>query len=210
MKGRSGFLIVSLLLASVASAQTAQTSEPTQPPGNSSSDAREQEIRDMRARIERLENLVERLQREKETGGAGGAARNASTAPITETAAMAGHPSQPHDSTQVIMADEHAGAQVDTHNTMEHRYPALHLRGFGDVDFSATDEPGSKSGFNLGQFILHAASPLSQKVSVFGEISFTATTGVYNVDVERYLIRYDYNDHFKLSFGRYRGCLSHS
>src|SRR6267154_67832 len=59
----------------------------------------------------------------------------------------------------------------------------------------------------MRQFILHISSPLSEKVSVFGETSFTAqttpTATVYNVDVERLLIRYDYNDFFKLSFGRY-------
>src|SRR5256885_96132 len=31
----------------------------------------------------------------------------------------------------------------------------------------------------------------------------TPTATVYNVDIERLLIRYDYNDFFKLSFGRY-------
>ncbi|HEV8523574.1 MAG TPA: hypothetical protein VGQ71_03665, partial [Terriglobales bacterium] len=85
----------------------------------------------------------------------------------------------------------------------EHEYPSLNLRGFADVDFSATDEPGVRSGFNLGQFVLHLASPLSKKISYFGELSFTASSTGYAVEVERSIIRYDYNDHFKLSFGRY-------
>ncbi len=72
-----------------------------------------------------------------------------------------------------------------------------------NVDFSATDQRGSTSGFNLGQFVLHIASPLSKKVSYFGEISFTAQPTGFNVEVERSVIRYDYNDYFKLSFGRY-------
>lgn len=82
-------------------------------------------------------------------------------------------------------------------------YPSLQVRGFADVDFSATDQRGSTSGFNLGQFVLHIASPLSKKVSYFGEISFTAQPTGFNVEVERSVIRYDYNDYFKLSFGRY-------
>ena len=82
-------------------------------------------------------------------------------------------------------------------------YPSLQIRGFADVDFSATDQHGSTSGFNLGQFVLHLASPLSKKISYFGEISLTAQPTGFNVEVERSVIRYDYNDYFKLSFGRY-------
>ncbi len=82
-------------------------------------------------------------------------------------------------------------------------YPNLHFRGFADVDFSATDAKGQPSGFNLGQFVLHVSSPLSKKVSVFGELSFTARPTQYNVEVERTIVRYDANDYFKISFGKY-------
>jgi hypothetical protein len=85
----------------------------------------------------------------------------------------------------------------------EVHYPSLQIRGFGDVDFSATDQKGSLSGFNLGQFVLHVASPLSKKVSYFGEVSFTAQPTAYEVQVERNIIRYDYNDYLKISFGKY-------
>ena len=85
----------------------------------------------------------------------------------------------------------------------EVHYPSLQIRGFGDVDFHATDEKGSVSGFDLGQFVLHIASPLSQKVSYFAEVSFTAQPNAYEVNVERNIIRYDYNDYFKMSFGKY-------
>ncbi|HEY1265534.1 MAG TPA: hypothetical protein VGF06_18540 [Terriglobales bacterium] len=85
----------------------------------------------------------------------------------------------------------------------EVHYPSLQFRGFGDVDFSATDAQGSTSGFNLGQFVLHLASPLSPKVSYFGELSFTAQPTTYDVSVERTIIRYDYNDYLKVSFGKY-------
>lgn len=85
----------------------------------------------------------------------------------------------------------------------EEHYPSLQIRGFGDVDFSASDQKGSVSGFNLGQFVLHLASPLSRKVTYFGEVSFTAQPSAYDVQVERTIIRYDYNDFFKISFGKY-------
>jgi hypothetical protein len=94
--------------------------------------------------------------------------------------------------------DEHATVREESMH-----YPSLQIRGFGDVDFAATDQKGSTSGFDLGQFVLHMASPLSQKVSYFGEVSFTATPSTYDVSVERSIIRYDYNDSFKMSFGKY-------
>ncbi|PYX04009.1 MAG: hypothetical protein DMG85_18630, partial [Acidobacteria bacterium] len=78
----------------------------------------------------------------------------------------------------------------------ETHYPSLQIRGFGDVDFSATNQKGSVSGFNLGQFVLHLASPLSKKVGHFGELSFTARPTGYDVQVERTIIQYDYNDYF--------------
>ena len=71
------------------------------------------------------------------------------------------------------MHDEHA-SMSEIRDT-ERRFPSLQIRGFGDVDFSATDQKGSISGFKLGQLVLHLASPLSEKVSYFGEVSFTAS-----------------------------------
>lgn len=87
--------------------------------------------------------------------------------------------------------------QVETH------YPSLQIRGFADMDFSATDQKGATSGFNLGQLDLLFSSPLSRKISYFGEMTFNAQPTGYNVEVERSFIRYDYNDYFKVSFGRY-------
>jgi hypothetical protein len=37
---------------------------------------------------------------------------------------------------------------------------------------------------------------------LFGELSFTAQPNTYDLNVERTIIRYDYNDYFKLSFGK--------
>jgi hypothetical protein len=186
-----GRLALVLLLPMGAAAQSASTNE------------REQEMQEMRARIEKLEKLVAELQKEKESRNPVATAQAASE-PIPPPASPSDSPSQ-HEGTVASM--DHSGGQAGTINGTERKFPALHFRGFGDVDFSATDDKATHSGFNMGQFILHISSPLSEKVSVFGETSFTAqttpTAAVYNVDVERLLIRYDYNDFFKLSFGRY-------
>jgi hypothetical protein len=89
-------------------------------------------------------------------------------------------------------------------------YPALKIAGFSDYTFGFSDQPGTNSGFSEGQFILHLNSNLSPKVSVLGELSFTARTDAgqagapgFNPEVERSIIRYEQNDRFKFSFGRY-------
>jgi hypothetical protein len=90
--------------------------------------------------------------------------------------------------------------------------PNLKIAGFGDFDFSGSDQPGTKSGFSEGQFILHLNSNLSPKVSFMGEVSLTARTDAgtgtpavtgFNAEVERSIIRFEHNDYLKVSFGRY-------
>ncbi len=103
----------------------------------------------------------------------------------------------------------HPGMGQGTIPPQEATYPSLKISGFADVNFSATNESNVNSGFNLGQLVLHMASPLSKKVIYFGELSFTATATGYNLEVERSIIRYDYNDNFKLSFGRYHTPVSY-
>ncbi|MES1260479.1 MAG: hypothetical protein ABUS49_01995 [Acidobacteriota bacterium] len=96
--------------------------------------------------------------------------------------------------------------------------PSLRLSGFGDINYTASDRPGTHGGFNEGQFILHMSSALSSRVSYFGEISLTARTDAgsgspaaagFNVEVERSLIRYDQSDHLKISFGRFHTPISY-
>jgi hypothetical protein len=87
-------------------------------------------------------------------------------------------------------------------------YPSLRIHGFGDVNFVHIDD-GEPRGFQMGQLVLHMASALGSKVSVFAETSLAPRAPVegqpsgYVPDVERAIVRYDYNDAFKLSFGRY-------
>src|SRR4051794_29823894 len=69
-----------------------------------------------------------------------------SEAPV-QTAMSKSAPAKDHD--------QMGGTTPEGHET----YPNLHLRGFADVDFSATNIKGQPSGFNLGQFVLHMSSP---------------------------------------------------
>lgn len=81
--------------------------------------------------------------------------------------------------------------------------PKLIFHGFSNVDFSQTDDKRDPGGFMLGQFVLHMSSSLGKKVSFFGETSFTAQSTEFHTEVERVILRYDVNDHLKLSVGRY-------
>jgi hypothetical protein len=162
-------------------------------------------IEKLMSRIDSLEKRVVELEQGKAPVAA---AAVASAAAPAQTAAVAAH-----DHNQAPLPDENQPV-----------YPSLKISGFADVDFSATDLHGASggfgaqtllgahSGFALGQYVLHLSSALSPKVTVFSELSMTARsdagTGTppatgFNTEVERIIIRYDLNDRFKLSFGRY-------
>jgi hypothetical protein len=118
--------------------------------------------------------------------------------------------------------DEMVFAYTDSSTTREQHhvitsedqlvYPFLKTVVFGDFNFSATNETDSRSGFSEGQFVLHFAGASSEKVSYFGELSFTARADAgtgspaapgFNPEVERAIIRFDQSDYFKVSLGRY-------
>jgi hypothetical protein len=155
-----------------------------------------EQVRILLERIQQLEKRVAEVESKLEAATT--PSLSASSTPLPQqtapqpAAAPAGQGHQ-HD----VPAEQVAVRQMETH------YPSLQIRGFGDVDFSATDQKGATSGFNLGQLDLHLASPLSRKVSYFGEMTFNAQPTGSTVEVERSIIRYDFNDFFKLSFGRY-------
>jgi hypothetical protein len=151
-------------------------------------------------RIQQLENRINQLEeRDRKLEAAQAPAPAAPAETPAEAPASAATPPSPTAALVAHTEDHGMGEIRDT----ERHFPSLQIRGFGDVDFSATDQKGTNSGFSLGQFVLHFASPLSEKVSYFGEVSFTAQPTGYDLSVERTIIRYDYNDYFKLSFGKY-------
>src|SRR5262245_19090740 len=98
-------------------------------------------------------------------------------------------------------------------------YPSLHIIGFSDVDFTATDEPGraSNSRFFEGQLVLHLTSSLSESFTIISEVSFTArpeaavnaATPGFAVEVERVILRYTLSDALKLSAGRFHTPISY-
>src|SRR5207237_2429337 len=155
----------------------------------------EPSVQSLLERIQRLEKRIGELEDQQRTQAAVGAGSSGPAVIDSGNTLSSTVPEQPPE-------HQHAPNTTAVREAEEH-YPSLQIRGFGDVDFSASDQKGSVSGFNLGQFVLHFASPLSRKVSYFGEVSFTAQPASYELQVERSIIRYDYNDYFKISFGKY-------
>ena len=189
MHRRLPLLMILVILLFAASAAWGQGSPPL--------DQTEQ-IRVLLERIQLLEKRVSELETRPPAAAAPTmAAANVPAAPKSE-APEAAPPPGPGQGHQHEARQEEATAQ-----RMEIHYPSLQIRGFGDVDFAATDQKGANSGFNLGQLDLHLASALSRKVTYFGELTFNAQPTGYSVEVERSIVRYDYNDFFKISFGRY-------
>jgi hypothetical protein len=135
------------------------------------------------SRIDQLEKRVAELESEK-----------------VRPAAAAGLPATAESMQMATLGDSSAA------------HPSLDIAGFSDFTFSATDQSGVRSGFSAGQFILHLNSKLSSKVSFMGEMSLTARADAgtgspaaagFNAEVERSIIRFEHNDRFKVSFGRY-------
>jgi hypothetical protein len=108
-------------------------------------------------------------------------------------------------------------------NTMEppsvaqelHEVHGIRWRGFGNVDYKVLDQrrpelatygftPGSSGNFYTGNFDLFLTSKINDKASVLSEIVFEEEQGQkFEVDLERILFKYDFNDHLRMSFGRY-------
>ena len=147
-------------------------------------------------RLEALQRRVEHLERQL-----------AASAPAAEQASQAATALLPHDAHLPVAALPAAG-QAAVEESIQ--YPSLRLHGFLDVNFATTDT-GAPAGFHMGQLVLHLASALGPKVNVFAETSFAPRTPggpgtvptAYTTDLERGFIRYDHNDAFKLSFGRF-------
>jgi len=97
----------------------------------------------------------------------------------------------------------------------------IQWRGFGELNYKVLDQrkpelgmhgfvPGSAGGFYTGDFDLLLTSRINDKASVLSEIVFgEGDAQTYGVDLERALLKYDYNDHLRMSFGRYHTAIGY-
>lgn len=180
-------IAVCLLLMICSGLLLAQTEQPkSTPPDYAALQRRIDELEQKAQRVDALESRVQDLQQKLNAGSAAVPAATAST-------------SGPADA-----AEENQPAPAPTRSESTLGIPNLHLRGFGQVSYSATDVKGSRPNASLGNLTLLMTSRLSDRFSVLGEVSFVGTDQQkYNVGVERLLLQYKGNDHFKLSAGRY-------
>jgi hypothetical protein len=80
--------------------------------------------------------------------------------------------------------------------------PVVRAMLFGDAEYLATDRD-VPDGFVLGQLVGHLNVGLTDRLSLFTELTATPHPTEYTLEVERAIVRYDFSDLLKLSLGRY-------
>lgn len=117
---------------------------------------------------------------------------------------------QPQTTTTPAAADSPVGQIEGLHNIH-----GIQWRGFGEVNYKVLDQrqpelgtygfvPGSAGSFYTGDLDLLLTSRITERASVLSEIVFgEGDAQRYGVNLARVLLKYDYNDHLKMSFGRY-------
>jgi len=86
--------------------------------------------------------------------------------------------------------------------------PPVQILGFADINYVETDRDIDE-GFFLGQLVGHVSAGLSERVTLFNEVSVTARPDRYRIEVERLFLRYDFSDWLKVSGGRYHTPISY-
>ena len=96
-----------------------------------------------------------------------------------------------------------------------HEVRGIQWRGFGEMNYKVLNQrqpelgsfgfvPGSAGNFYTGDFDLFLTSKITDKASMLAEVVIgEGDAQSFDVDLERVLFRYDYNEHFRLSMGRY-------
>jgi hypothetical protein len=83
-------------------------------------------------------------------------------------------------------------------------FPTMQFRGFSDVSYKASDFADGTNTFALGQMTLFITSNLSSRVDVVAEPVLEADErNAFNFELERLLVQFTANEHFKVSVGRY-------
>jgi hypothetical protein len=97
-----------------------------------------------------------------------------------------------------------------------HELRGIQWQGFGEVDYKLLNQrmpelgtygfvPGSSGNFYTGDFDLLLTARISDNASVLSEIAIgEGDAQSFTVSLERVLLNYDYNDHVRMSFGRYQ------
>lgn len=87
----------------------------------------------------------------------------------------------------------------------------MQMRGFGDIQYRASNDHVNTNSFLLGQFDLFMSSRLSEKWNFIAEsvIQADAKTNSFGFEIERLMLQYKMNDYLNLSFGRYHAAIGY-
>jgi hypothetical protein len=168
-----------------------------------SSPADQATIRQLVQQVRELQERVKALEAQRPSG---------SSAPDS-VATPAAPPAAPET------ADDQAAAARFPQELHELR--GIQWQGFGEADYQVLDQrkpelatygsnPGSAGNFYTGAFALVLTSRINDKASVLSEITFTeGDAQSFDVDLERILLKYEYNDHLRMSFGRFQTAIGY-
>ena len=180
--------VLAALFLILAGAHLAAAQEPTPTPNDTN-----ETINRLNKRLEELESRLKELEAKQEN------AAKANTSPATPPSEVAGQEAK----TYPVEKTETLGG-MDGMPGMPSELPSMKFNGFTDVQYHVSNRKGEKNSFALGQFDLSITSRLSEKLSMLAELNFEANDrNQFGVDLERMLLQYKMNDHFKLDVGRY-------
>ena len=205
IRTRTRFTVLALLLIPVSA--WAQT----QPDSPGSSDPTQETIPELVQQIRQLQqqdrDLLERIRILEGKQAQVAPATDADSAPPAPTPTSPPALPQPEEQP----APESAAAPHDWHDLH-----GIQFRGFGEVDYQVLNQrqpelgtdgfvSGSHGNFYTGDFGLFLTAKLTDSVSVLAEIIVEeGDAQSYKVNLRRMLLKYDYNDHLKMSLGRYQ------
>ncbi len=161
------------------------------------------------ARINALEARVSQLEAERKNS-------SGTTSPTSAEPAQAA----PASSADASAPDQEEQNESGEPERMDVSKTLLRIRGFGDINLHGDSGKGDNTSFSLGQLNLFVTSDISEKFKFLSEIVFesgpdniygvqTGDTNRFNVDVERYLLQYSYNDYLNISAGRWHTAIGY-
>lgn len=172
-----------------------------------------QEVRELKARVAALEAKQAQPPLEQTTQ--------------TTQAAQTPHTAQPEQpktvETPPVVQSETIPTEAQSPNPERAIgiFPGIRISGFGALSYRVTDtrppeagflgfRNGANNSFGIGDVDLFLTSHLTSQAMVLSEVVFSETPDQeFEVDVERLLLKYDFNDYLKLSFGRYHTATSY-
>ena len=157
----------------------------------------------MRAQMQQLEARIKELEGKQSKTDAPQTALNA-----PQVASVV----QPNVSAATKPASKaaQASANDEQHDEMVMGSPHLQIQGFADVNYRASSQKGKTNSFALGQLDLFITSKLSEKFSVLSELILEANQqNEFSIEVHRLLLKYQPNDYFSLSAGRYHTAIGY-